>query len=204
MVVSRVAPPGEAAEALEELIARAQAGYRDAFDALLLRHESQALSIARQMGLGREDAQDVAQESFLKLFRYIRKFRSGESFQNWFYRIVVHATYDHLRRHHQDAALPLEGDARARAEEVADGAPLAAEEIETDQRRRRIQACLRSLAPKERAAFVLRDLQGLDTRTVARAMRVSRITVRRHASNARRKIRERLQRQYPELFDSGG
>lgn len=185
---------------LETLIRRAQEGYREAFDGLILRYESRALSIARQMGLGREDAQDVAQESFLKLFRYIRKFRNGESFTNWFYRIVVHATYDHLRRNPQ-GAVSLEGDARAQAEDLVDGSLRPPEELEVRQKRRQIQACLRTLAPKERAAFVLRDLQGLDTRTVARALRVSQVTVRRHASNARRKIRARLERQFPDLFE---
>lgn len=186
---------------LEALVRRAQEGHRDAFDALLVRYESRALSIARQMGLGREDAQDVAQEAFLKLFRYIRKFRSGESFTNWFYRIVVHATYDHLRRHQHGAGVSLDGEARTQAEELVDGSLLPQEELEVRQKRRQIQACLRSLARKERAAFVLRDLQGLDTRTVARALRVSQVTVRRHASNARRKIRARLERQFPELFE---
>ena len=89
----------ETREPLEDLVEAAKAGDRAAFDALLTRFEGRALGIARQMGLSPEDAQDVAQEAFLKLFRYIRRFRSGESFTRWFYRIVVHATYDHLRRH---------------------------------------------------------------------------------------------------------
>ena len=87
------------------------------------------------------------------------------------------------------------------AEDLVDGSLLPQEALEVRQKRRQIQACLRSLAPKERAAFVLRDLEGLDTRTVARALRVSQVTVRRHASNARRKIRARLERQFPDLFE---
>ncbi len=204
VIPSRVETRSSAEEAepgsLEALIRRAQGGYREAFDGLLVRYESRALSIARQMGLSREDAQDVAQEAFLKLFRYIRKFRNGESFTNWFYRIVVHAVYDHLR-HQQQADVSLDGEARAQAEDLVDGSLLPQEALEVRQKRRQIQACLRSLAPKERAAFVLRDLQGLDTRTVARALRVSQVTVRRHASNARRKIRARLERQFPDLFE---
>ena len=95
----------------------------------------------------------------------------------------------------------LDGEARAQAEDLVDGSLLPQEALEVRQKRRQIQACLRSLAPKERAAFVLRDLEGLDTRTVARALRVSQVTVRRHASNARRKIRARLERQFPDLFE---
>ena len=191
---------GEASDDLAELVSRAKEGYRDAFDQLLQRFEARALSIPRQMGLSPEDAQDVAQEAFLKLFRYISKFRSGESFTNWFYRIVVHATYDHLRNR-QRGGLSLEDESISGASEMADDAPLAPEQLERSQMRERLLRCMGGLAKKERAAFVLRDLQGLDTKTVARALRVSQVTVRRHASNARRKIRERLERQYPEILD---
>ena len=199
-VETRCASEEAESRSLDGLIRRAQGGYREAFDGLLVRYESRALSIARQMGLGREDAQDVAQDAFLRLFRYIRKFRNGESFTNWFYRIVVHAVYDHLH-HQQHGGVSLDGEARAQAEDLVDSSLLPQEALEVRQKRRQIQACLRSLAPKERAAFVLRDLQGLDTRTVARALRVSQVTVRRHASNARRKIRARLERQFPDLFE---
>ncbi len=192
---------GPASDDLADLVSRAQEGYRDAFDQLLKRFEARALSIPRQMGLTREDAQDVAQEAFLKLFRYIGKFRNGESFTNWFYRIVVHATYDHLRHRRDPEFVSLEDVSNSDSVAVADGAPLAPEQIERSQMRQRLLLCMGGLAKKERAAFVLRDLQGLDTKTVAHALRVSQVTVRRHASNARRKIRERLERQYPELLD---
>ena len=145
MIPSRVETGSSSEEAepgsLDELIRRAQEGYREAFDGLLVRYEARALSIARQMGLGREDAQDAAQEAFLKLFRYIRKFRNGASFTNWFYRIVVHAVYDHLRRQ-QHGGVSLDGEARAQAEDLVDGSLLPQEAVEVRQKRRQLQACL--------------------------------------------------------------
>lgn len=191
-------PAGE----LERLVQRAQSGDPQAFDELLRRYEGKALAIARQMGLSREDAQDAAQEAFLKLFRYLRRFRTGESFTNWFYRIVVHATYDQLRRRGA-GAVRLEGEALARAEGMADTGSAAEAGAEARQLQERLLQALRCLTPPERAAFVLRELHGLDTDTVARALRVTRVTVRRHAMNARLKIRQRLEAQFPDLFRPG-
>jgi RNA polymerase sigma-70 factor (ECF subfamily) len=188
---------------LARLVGAAQAGDLDAFDALLRRFEGKALAIARQMGLSPEDAQDAAQDAFLKLFRYIRRFRSGESFANWFYRIVVHATYDHLRRE-RDGALRLDGSALEEARAIPDPARPAEAGAEARQAQARLLAALRCLTPPERATFVLRELHGLDTAAVAGALRVSRITVRRHVMNARRKLRARLERDFPELFGDGG
>lgn len=188
----------DSADDLEQVIRRAQAGDRDAFGVLLDRFESKALAIARGMGLTREDAQDAVQDAFLRLFRYIRRFRSGGSFTAWFYRIVVHTTYDHLRRNPRGVSLDHEG--RRHAESLSDGAPAVGEQAEMRQVQERLLAALGCLGRQERAAFVLRELQGLDTPTVARAMRVSQVTVRRHAQNARRKLRERLAAQFPERF----
>jgi RNA polymerase sigma-70 factor (ECF subfamily) len=191
--------PPEAGEDLSRLVARAQAGDREAFEALLQRYEGKALAIARQMGLSADDAQDAAQDAFLKLFRYLGRFRGGESFTNWFYRIVVHATYDHLRRRGAPT-LRLEGEALARAEGIADPARRAEGEAEARQTQARLLAALRFLTPPERAVFVLRELHGLDTEVVAAALRVSRVTVRRHSMNARQKLRQRLEAAFPELF----
>ena len=193
------ASPPAASEDLSRLIARAQAGDRAAFETLLHRYEGKALAIARQMGLSPEDAQDAAQDAFLKLFRYLGRFRGGESFTNWFYRIVVHATYDHLRRRGAPM-LPLEGEALARAEGIADAGRRAEGSAEARQTQERLLAALRCLTPPERAAFVLRELHGLDTAAVAAALRVSRVTVRRHSMNARQKLRQRLETLFPDLF----
>ena len=186
-------------EGLDSLVERAQAGDRAAFADLLDRFEGKALSIARQLGLGPEDAQDAVQDAFLKLFRYLHRFRTGESFINWFYRIVVNACRDHLRRNPRRADISLDDD-QGIAAEVADDAEGALERAEARRLQQQALAALGCLAPKERTTFVLRELQGLDTLAVARAMRVTRVTVRRHVSNARRKIRERLAGQFPDLF----
>ncbi|MGD8374972.1 MAG: RNA polymerase sigma factor [Acidobacteriota bacterium] len=185
---------------LQALVERAKQGDPGAYRELLDRYESRALGLARQLGLGREDAQDAVQDAFLKLFRYVHRFRSGESFTNWFYRIVVNASHDQLRRARRSRTVSLEGEAGRRAAQVVDPEGDPADPAEAGRLRERVLVALRCLSPQERAAYVLRDLQGLETLEVARALRVTRVTVRRHVSNARRKLRERLEGQFPELF----
>src|SRR5262245_55254400 len=87
-----------AREELDALVRRAQEGDAGAFEEILDRFEGKAILIARSMGARRQAAEDVAQEAFLKLFRYIGSYRSGNSFKGYFYRMVINAARDHLSR----------------------------------------------------------------------------------------------------------
>src|SRR6266850_2037372 len=92
--------PGElpASELLDALIRRAQAGEEAAFDAILDQFGSKALLIARSMGASRQDAEDIAQDAFMKIFRYLGSYRSENTFKAYFYRIVMNSCRDHLAR----------------------------------------------------------------------------------------------------------
>ena len=162
-------------EELDALVRRAQAGEEAAFTEILARFESRALLIARSMGASRIDAEDIAQEAFMKIFRYIRSYRSGNSFKAYFYRIVMNASRDHLSRMSPagQASLDEVGEFEAPPDRRA-----AYEEVEL------LRASLRELPPREREVVILRDLQGLSTWEVARVLRISPITVRRHSSRA--------------------
>ena len=170
-----------AAEALDELILRARDGEERAYEEILLMFEGRALAIAHQMGASRADAEDIAQEAFLKLFRHVGSYKGGRRFTAWFYRIVVNAARDQFRK---------KGPA---TEEIPDGAgePEAEQEVGPEGYRR-IRAALLLLTEREREVVVLRDLHGLGTWEVARALGLNPITVRRHAQRARKRIRELL------------
>ncbi len=159
-------------EALEALVRRAQAGEEAAFEELLDRFEARALLIARGMGASRQDAEDVVQEAFLSLFRYIRSYRSGRSFQAWFYRIVINASRDHRARAAGHRHAPLEEAGDLAAAGAATGQDARVEEL---------RRALQRLPQRERETVILRDLQGLSAWQVARILRISPITVRRHS-----------------------
>ncbi len=170
-------------DALDALIRQAQAGEAWAFEAILDRLGSKAILIARSMGASRADAEDIAQEAFLKIFRYIGSYRTERTFRAYFYRIVMNASRDHLSRMKPagQASLDNLGEFPSEPERRA-----SFEEVET------LRRALQKLPPREREVVILRDLQGLSTWDVARILRISPITVRRHSSRALVHLRKLL------------
>ncbi len=168
-------------EALDDLVARARDGEVGAFEEILSLFESRAMAIAHQMGASRADAEDIAQDAFIKLFRHIGSYRGGRTFTAWFYRLVVNAARDHLSR-------------RGSADESLDGREAAAETggMAEQEGYERIRQALLLLTVREREVIVLRDLHGLGTWEVARALGLNPVTVRRHAMRARIRLRELL------------
>jgi RNA polymerase sigma-70 factor, ECF subfamily len=182
---------GEAPE-VGQLVERAKAGDPSAFDGLMLLYERRIIAIGVQMGLSRDDALDACQDTFVKVFRYIGGFRSGESFFKWLYRIAVHAVYDHLKRSRPAGMISLEEIDPARAGSLKDSGPSPDATAAGSDLRKKLLAGLDTLSRQERIVFVLRDLQEIDSGEIARILRLSQVTVRRHCMTARQKLRRRL------------
>ncbi len=183
--------PGESPE-VTALVARAKRGEAEAFDGLMRLYERRVISIGIQMGLSREEALDSCQDVFIKVFRYIGRFRTGRSFYKWLYRIAINAIYDHLRwsrptgvvyvEEMDDSQIGLLRDESASPDSRAESADLV----------RKLLAGLGDLSRQERIVFVLRDLQEMSTEDIGRILRLSQVTIRRHCMSARHKLRNRL------------
>jgi RNA polymerase sigma-70 factor, ECF subfamily len=176
------------------LVRRARAGDARAFEALVERHERMVLRTALRF-LGRLDrAQDAAQEAFLRLHKYLGRFDESRELGPWLYRTVVNACHDLARRSSSARLVPLE-DVREAEQATARGGP---EEIEAEvsraEERRLVQAALITLPEKERAAIVLRDIEGRPTAEVARILGSSEGTVRSQVSTGRLKIKRFVER----------
>ncbi len=186
--------------AVTALVERAKTGDADAFGDLMRLYEHRIISIGVHLGLSLDDAQDACQDTFVKVFRYIHRFRSGEVFFKWLYRIALNVIHDHRRRARMITAVPIEvsGAAVDRLEDRA--APLATR-VENADLARKLVAELDHLTRQERIAFVLRDLLETPTEDVGRVMGLSQVTVRRHCMSARHKLRERL---FPDRELNGG
>jgi RNA polymerase sigma-70 factor, ECF subfamily len=177
------------------LVRRARAGDAAAFEVLVARHERMVLRTALRL-LGRLDrAQDAAQEAFLRLHKYLGRFDESRELGPWLYRTVVNACHDLARRSSPGRLVPLD-DVREAEHTAVRGGP---EEIEAGvsraEQRRAVQAALATLPAKERAALVLRDIEGLPTAEVARILGSSEVTVRSQVSKARLKIKRFIERQ---------
>jgi RNA polymerase sigma-70 factor, ECF subfamily len=172
--------------AVEELglsIAARRMVREEAFTDLMRRHERLVLRTAWRMMGSIEDGQDAAQEVFLKLFKHFEDLDQVRGVEPWLYRITMNVCYDLLRKRRTQVADLPELPASAEQHNV----------LEADERRKLLAAALLTLPPKERAAIVLRDIEGLDTKEVADILGSSEVTVRSQISMGRSKLKLRLQ-----------
>ena len=182
---------GEPAE-VTALVERAKGGDADAFGDLMHLYERRIIAIGIQMGLSREDSLDACQDSFVKVFRYIGKFRSGETFYKWLYRIAINTIYDHLRINRSPGVISIEEMTEGSKREIADGGVSLATRTENADLVNRLMAELGCLTRQERIVFVLRDLHAMPTDEIGRVLSLTQVTVRRHCMSARGKLRDRL------------
>ena len=174
------------------LVVRAKTGDPSAFDDLMRLYERRIIAIGVQMGLSADDSMDACQDAFIKVFRYIGRFHTGESFYKWLYRIAVNAIYDHLRRCRRPGVVSIEEIDSGQVSAMRDGSTSLGDQVENSDLARKLVAGLGLLTRQERIVFVLRDLQEMDTEAIGRVLRLSQVTVRRHCMSARQKLRNRL------------
>lgn len=173
------------------LIKRAVSGDTAAFEQIMIHSQQKVMALSWRM-LGNEaDARDASQEVFLKVYKYLGRFKQDQDFFAWVYQITVNVCRDIAKRrqHHRFDSLETSAAAGLAAEqEGADEAMIAA------QQRELIAGAMATLPTKERAAILLRDVEGLSTDEVARILKSSSTTVRSQISSARRKIKFHCQR----------
>lgn len=173
------------------VVERAKAGDPAAFEQLIDCYKHKVLSTSWRMLGNREDAQDAAQEVFLRVHKYLSGFRSDQDFAAWLYKIIVNVCRDQIRKQggrHQFASFESERE-DGTLDDLVSGDDVEANAIKSQQRAL-IAEALDTLSTKERAALVLRDLEGLSTEEVARVLGSSQTTVRTQISSARAKIKQ--------------
>jgi RNA polymerase sigma-70 factor (ECF subfamily) len=185
-------------ETEQELITMVLSGRTEAFEPLVSPYRGPLLALAYRLTRDREDAREVAQEAFLKAFRSLGRFDLSRSFRNWLFQIAANEARDRLRRAKRMRAA-FEAAAREQPAPAAGGTSAPEAGRERNETRSEILSALDSLGPREREVFVLRDLEELDIRETARVLGCSSISVRVNLSSARRKIREAIRRDFPQL-----
>jgi RNA polymerase sigma-70 factor (ECF subfamily) len=176
---------------LRLLLQKAKSGDLAAFEQLIVLHERPVFRTALRLLRNTEDAQDAAQEVFLRLHKHLGRFDEERSFHSWLYRIILNVCRDLNQRREKHSALPLEEASQPAGVAEPESPAKGPFDIASRQQQRRLIAeSLATLSEKERAALVLRDLEGLATAEVARILGSSETTVRSQISTARRKIKE--------------
>ncbi len=178
----------------EELVALAQGGDRRAFEKLVERHEQRAYRIAFGFARDRELAKDLSQEAFLKAFTYLKRFDGRSSFYTWFYRIVVNVCLDHKRRDKKAKTNTFDESTENQLEpsHLPNQALSPDQQVLAGQISRKLGSALQALPAKQRAAFILKNHQGLSIREIAKVMQTAEGTVKVHLHRAVSTLRQSL------------
>ena len=179
------------------LIREAQRGDLEAFNSLVLAYQNIVYNTALRILTDEDLAADAAQEAFLSAFRALNSYRGG-SFRAWLLRTVTNACYDELRRKQRRPTTPLEpvtedGDEVETPRWLADPTASPEEQLDQAELEHAIQHCLENLPTEFRAVVVLADIQGLDYKEVAVAVKKPLGTIKSRLARARLRLRECLQ-----------
>jgi len=177
------------------LIRAAQRGDGEAFEALVRAYDQNVLRIAMNLLRSPEDARDIYQEAFLRVYKNLHAFRFDCSFHTWLYRIVTNICLDHLRkrkvRREEPTVVETPDGLLDRMEQVAQTGPAADPERHAWNRQlqERISSALEDLSPRERMVFELRHYQGLRLRHIGEILGTSEEAAKNCLFRATQKMR---------------
>jgi RNA polymerase sigma-70 factor (ECF subfamily) len=176
-----------------DLVAAWQGGDRAAFEQLIRRHQPRVFRLLMRMLGSREEAEDVAQETFLSLHRHGHKFRHDARFSTFIYRVAANAALNRRRTLGRKNARVRELQVRNAA---GDDLPVSPRDPESalagGEARQRVQEALQELPPDLRMATVLYDIEGLSYKEIATALNIPEGTVKSRIHRARSALRDRL------------
>lgn len=177
------------------LVSRCQKGDLEAYDLLMQKYEKKVYTLCYRMTGNKEDAADLAQESFLKAFRALPSFQGQSSFSTWLFRIVTNTCLDERRkRKRKPQILSLDNPLSTADGEIqiefAAGGPDPLQAALEHELQAEIQELLHLLPPKQRAIIIMRDLQGFSYEEMAETLQVNLGTIKSRLSRARSRLRD--------------
>jgi RNA polymerase sigma-70 factor (ECF subfamily) len=180
----------------KELVNRAQGGDLSAYDELVKRYQERIYATVYHMTSNHEDANDLAQESFVKAFQALKSFKGGSSFYTWLYRIAVNKTINFLKQRKNRQHMSL-NDLDFNAEHNPDLVALISDKTPRrdaglSELQEKLNAALLKLSESHRLAVVLHDVQGLSHEEIAKIMHCNIGTVRSRLFYARQQLQALL------------
>jgi RNA polymerase sigma-70 factor (ECF subfamily) len=173
------------------IIRRVQHGDVNAFELLVAAYEKNVFNVALQMVGNREDAQDMAQEAFLKAYNSLPSFRGDSKFSSWLYRIVSNVCLDFKRRQGRrpSSSLTVEDDEGETLElDIADESQSPEALLERKLTREAVRRGLQELPDEQRQILLLREIQGMSYEEIGEAMGLEEGTVKSRIFRARKKL----------------
>jgi len=191
--------PGKIRDEDAELIEAINAGRKNLFFDLVKRYQHRLYNFGLRMCRDKSDAEDLVQETFFNVFKYLKKFRHETKFKNWLYRIAGSICIKKRRKSKfaperelsLEEFIPKEGEP-ARTE-LPDWAAMPIDKLLNDELSDTIQAAIRSIPEKYRLVIVLRDMEDFSTEETAQILKISPANVKVRLHRARLFLKEKLQ-----------
>jgi len=178
------------------LLHRVQAGQNEYFYELIKPYQRRVYSAALSILRNEAEAEDAAQEAFLKALANIRQFRSQARFSTWLIQIAVNEALMKKRRAHADVMEPIgereDEDGSYTPRDFADWREIPSETLERKEVRSKLASAVAALAEKYRQVFLLRDVQHMSIEETAEALGISRASVKTRLVRARLMLRDML------------
>ena len=181
-----------------ELILKAQQGDFAAFEQLVYRYDKEVLTIAARFVRSSDDAKDIYQEVFLRVYQGLRRFKMQSEFATWLYRITTNVCLTHRSGRKKHAHVSIDEEHEESEGEPHGSNTVASEDPLPDQRAideelsGHVRDALETLSPQQRLVFTLKHYQGLKLREIAEAMQCSEGDVKKHLFNATQRMRQSL------------
>lgn len=177
------------------LVERAARGDHPAFAELVNTYQKRVYTLALRMSRNAEDAFDLSQEIFLRVYKSLTFFKGESSFSTWLYRLAYNACLDHARRAARRREQPLvtrDADGEEHAADWADVRYSPEAAFEKTELREAIVAAMQRLTPEHRAILILRDIEGLSYAEIAEALELEEGTVKSRLARGRESLRRVL------------
>ena len=181
-----------------ELIKKAQHGDRTSFEELIYRYDRSVLSLAYSYTNDQEDAKDIYQDVFLRVFKGLKKFEFRSEFSTWLYRITVNVALTHKTKKGKYSYASLDeeqsgpdGETKLTYESIADGSTTDERAISSDISEN-ITRAIDKLSPQQKMVFTLKHFEEYKINEIAEMMNISTGTVKNYLFNATIKMREYL------------
>jgi RNA polymerase sigma factor (sigma-70 family) len=198
----------EDAQAVAMLVRRCIAGDAVAWEEIVQRYNRRIYNICYRFAGSADDAQDLTQEVFIKMYRTLSSYDAGRAaFMTWLTTITRNLLVDHFRKTKQERMTDsLDGtsseheDAMPLSEKIPDKAAPPDARIQTRQAGEKVHEALQKLSPELREAVILRDLQDMDYREIAAVLKVPEGTVKSRINRGRAELARLLQRTYRQVM----
>ncbi len=176
-----------------ELIIKSQNGDINSFEILIENYQKYAFNIAYKMMHNYDDANDVTQEAFIKVFQYIKNFKRDSSFSTWLYRIVINTCKDEFKKRNKIQTISI--DEEDSYKEVKDDSKTPDEILESVEMRETIDRAINSLSSNYKEIIILRDIKELSYKEISEQLELPIGTIKSRICRARIELRNTLRKE---------